>query len=148
MSLDEALAPASSWPLRPRSRSGRSSSVADRTSVDERLEAVLREERGRLTAVLVRILRDWDTAEELVQDAAVSALEHWPLDGIPTNAGAWLMTAARRKAVDRLRRAARYRERMHPLTAEASQMHRPIRPKGRWAPTIGCASSSPAAVRR
>jgi RNA polymerase sigma factor (sigma-70 family) len=97
-----------------------------RSAVDERLDAVLREERGRLTAALVRILRDWDSAEELVQEAAVAALEHWPRDGIPDNPGAWLMTAARRKAVDRLRRQARYRERMTQLTAEARAMNEPI----------------------
>jgi len=100
--------------------------VTQRADVDARLEAVLREERGRLTAALVRILRDWDLAEELVQDAAVSALEHWPADGVPDNPGAWLMTAARRKAVDRLRRHTRYRERMRQLTAEATEMGAPI----------------------
>ncbi len=92
----------------------------DRATVDERLSEVLRDERGRLTGALVRILGDWDLAEELVQDAAVSALEHWGVDGIPRNPGAWLMTAARRKAVDRLRRQARYRERMAELTREAT----------------------------
>jgi RNA polymerase sigma factor (sigma-70 family) len=91
-----------------------------RATVDERLSEVLRGERGRLTGALVRILGDWDLAEELVQDAAVSALEHWSVDGIPRNPGAWLMTAARRKAVDRLRRQARYRERMAQLTREAT----------------------------
>ncbi len=96
--------------------------MPDRGSVDARLDAVLREERGRLTAALVRILGDWDAAEELVQDAAISALEHWPSDGIPENPGAWLMTAARRRGVDRLRRRARYRERMAQLTREASEM--------------------------
>jgi RNA polymerase sigma-70 factor (ECF subfamily) len=100
--------------------------VTQRAEVDARLDVVLREERGRLTAALVRILRDWDLAEELVQEAAVAALEHWPAEGIPRNPGAWLMTAARRKAVDRLRRHARYRERMHELTAQASEMDRPI----------------------
>jgi RNA polymerase sigma factor (sigma-70 family) len=100
--------------------------VTRRAEVDARLDAVLREERGRLTAALVRILRDWDLAEELVQEAAVAALEHWPSDGIPDNPGAWLMTAARRKAVDRLRRHARYRERMRELTAQATEMDRPI----------------------
>jgi RNA polymerase sigma-70 factor (ECF subfamily) len=100
--------------------------VTRRAEVDAQLDAVLREERGRLTAALVRILRDWDLAEELVQEAAVAALEHWPADGIPNNPGAWLMTAARRKAVDRLRRHARYRERMHELTARATEMDRPI----------------------
>ncbi len=96
--------------------------MPDRSAVDERLASVLREERGRLTAALVRILGDWDAAEELVQDAAVSALEHWGADGIPRNPGAWLMTAARRRGVDRLRRQARYRERMEQLTREATQM--------------------------
>jgi RNA polymerase sigma factor (sigma-70 family) len=96
--------------------------AADRAAVDERLASVLRDERGRLTAALVRILGDWDVAEELVQDAAISALEHWAADGIPRNPGAWLMTAARRKGVDRLRRQARYRERMELLTREATQM--------------------------
>ncbi|MGZ8482061.1 MAG: RNA polymerase sigma factor [Candidatus Limnocylindria bacterium] len=95
--------------------------MPDRAGVDERLDRVLREERGRLTGALVRILGDWDVAEELVQDAAVAALEHWPAEGIPRNPGAWLMTAARRRAVDRLRRDARYRDRMRLLTAEASR---------------------------
>ena len=97
-----------------------------RDEVDARLESVLREERGRLTAALVRILGDWDAAEELVQEAAVAALEHWPIDGIPDNPGAWLMTAARRRGVDRLRRQARYRERMTLLTAEARQADDPV----------------------
>ena len=96
--------------------------MVDRAIVDERLAAVLRDERGRLTAALVRILGDWDLAEELVQDAAVAALEHWATDGIPRNPGAWLMTTARRRAVDRLRRHARYRERMQQLTREASEI--------------------------
>ena len=100
--------------------------TADRGSVDERLSAVLREERGRLVGALVRILDDWDVAEELVQDAAVAALEHWGSRGIPDNPGAWLMTTARRRAVDRLRRRARYRDRMALLTAEASEMDRPM----------------------
>jgi DNA-directed RNA polymerase specialized sigma24 family protein len=60
----------------------------DRATVDKRLSEVLRDERGRLTGALVRILGDWDLAEELVQDAAVSALEHWAVDGIPRNPGA------------------------------------------------------------
>jgi RNA polymerase sigma-70 factor (ECF subfamily) len=99
--------------------------LAERAGVDASLEAVLREERVRLTAALLRLIGDWDLAEELVQDAAVAALEHWPHDGIPDNPGAWLMTTARRRAVDRLRRQARYRERMALLTAEASRMDAP-----------------------
>jgi RNA polymerase sigma factor (sigma-70 family) len=97
-----------------------------RAAVDPRLEQVVREERGRLTAALVRILGDWDLAEELVQDALVAALEHWPSDGVPRNPGAWLMTTARRRAVDRLRRNARYRDRLAQLGLEATAMERPI----------------------
>ena len=104
--------------------------MADRADVDTRLAEVLREERSRLIGALVRILDDWDLAEELVQDAAVAALEHWTADGIPNNPGAWLMTTARRRAVDRLRRRARYRERMAQLTAEAREMDRPVAPDG------------------
>jgi RNA polymerase sigma-70 factor (ECF subfamily) len=99
--------------------------LAERTGVDASLEVVLRDERVRLTAALVRLIGDWDLAEELVQDAAVAALEHWPRDGVPANPGAWLMTTARRRAVDRLRRQARYRERLALLTAEASRMDTP-----------------------
>jgi RNA polymerase sigma-70 factor (ECF subfamily) len=104
--------------------------VIGRESVDASLEAVLREERTRLTAALVRILGDWEAAEELVQDAAVAALEHWPREGIPRNPGAWLMTTARRRAVDRLRRGARYRERLAQLTREASAMDGPMETGG------------------
>ena len=104
--------------------------MVDRAIVDERLAAVLRDERGRLTAALVRILGDWDLAEELVQDAAVAALEHWATDGIPRNPGAWLMTTARRRAVDRLRRHARYRERMQQLTREATEIDTGVKTGG------------------
>lgn len=104
--------------------------LAERTRVDATLEEVLREERVRLTAALVRILGDWDAAEELVQDAAIAALEHWPSEGVPRNPAAWLMTTARRRAVDRVRRQARYRERLAQLTAEASRMDRPMETNG------------------
>ena len=71
---------------------------------------VVREETGSLTATLVRALGNFDEAEDLVQDALVSALEHWPRDGIPDRPGAWLLTAARRKAIDRWRRRSRYQK--------------------------------------
>jgi len=85
----------------------------------EALERVFREEHGRLTAALLRSLGDWDLAEELVQDALVAALEHWPREGIPDNPGAWLMTTARRKGIDRLRREARYRDKLALLQEDA-----------------------------
>jgi len=63
----------------------------------------------------VRSLGNFDLAEECVQDALVAALEHWPREGIPRNPGAWLMTTARRKGIDRLRREARYQEKLAEL---------------------------------
>jgi len=77
--------------------------------------AVFHEEAGRLTAALVKRLGDFDLAEECVQDALVAALEHWPRTGIPDNPGAWLMTTAHRKGIDRLRRETRYREKVAQL---------------------------------
>src|SRR5438093_82248 len=86
---------------------------ADITS--DAVAAVFHEEAGRLTAALVKGLGDFDLAEECVQDALVSALEHWPREGIPNNPGAWLMTTARRKGIDRLRREKRYQEKLAEL---------------------------------
>src|SRR2546427_698435 len=67
---------------------------------------------GRLTAALVRALGDFDLAEEVVQDSLVAALETWPKQGIPDKPGAWLMTTARRRAIDILRRDRRYRDKL------------------------------------
>ena len=69
------------------------------------VDRIFREESGRVIAGLIRAVGDFDLAEESVQDAFVSALEHWPVEGIPPNPGAWIATTARRKAIDRLRRA-------------------------------------------
>ena len=68
------------------------------------IEAVFRIEQAKLIAGLMRLVRDIGVAEELAQDALVAALEQWPNAGIPDNPGAWLMTAAKRKAIDRFRR--------------------------------------------
>ncbi len=66
--------------------------------------AVFREEWGRAVAVLTRVLGDLDRAEDAVQDAFTTALERWPRDGTPANPGAWIITTARNRAIDRLRR--------------------------------------------
>jgi len=68
------------------------------------IEAVWRIESARLIAGLARIVRDVGLAEELAQDAVVAALEQWPRSGVPDNPGAWLMTTAKRRAVDHIRR--------------------------------------------
>jgi len=69
------------------------------------IERVFRDEQGRAVAGLIRVLGDFDLAEEAVQDAFVVALERWPGFGIPANPGGWIVTTARNKAIDRLRRA-------------------------------------------
>ena len=79
---------------------------------------VFREEAGRLTGALVRLLANFDEAEDLVQEALLAALEHWPREGIPDRPGAWLMTAARRRAIDRWRRRAHYEELLSRIALE------------------------------
>ncbi len=76
------------------------------------IEAIFRIERARLIAGLARVVRNFDRAEELAQDALVIALSEWPRTGVPANPGAWLMTAAKRRAIDAIRRD-RMRERKH-----------------------------------
>lgn len=75
------------------------------------VETVWRIESPRLLGALVRMLRDVDLAEELAQDALLAALEAWPREGVPDNPGAWLMTTAKRRGIDRLRRHALQHER-------------------------------------
>ncbi len=81
------------------------------------LDRAFREEAGRLTASLVRLLGDFDLAEEMVADAVVEALARWPTDGVPDRPGAWLLTTARRKGIDRLRRDASYRAKLAAVAA-------------------------------
>src|SRR5215213_4374612 len=70
------------------------------------IEAIFRDEHGRILAALISKLGDFTLAEDALQDALVNALERWAQDGLPRNPGAWLMTVASRRAIDRLRRAA------------------------------------------
>ena len=89
------------------------------------IDALWRIESPRVIAALARLVRDVGIAEELAQDALVTALEQWPRAGIPDNPGAWLMTTARNRAIDRLRRErmlARHHEALgHEL--EMDQLH-------------------------
>ncbi|MFF1291962.1 MULTISPECIES: RNA polymerase sigma factor [unclassified Streptomyces] len=72
-------------------------------------------ESPRIIAGVTRIVRDVGIAEELAQDALVAALEQWPRDGVPGNPGAWLMTAARRRAVDLVRRRENYARKLQEI---------------------------------
>ncbi len=73
-----------------------------------RVEAVYRSESRRVLATLIRLLGDFDRAEEALHDAFAAALQQWPRDGIPDNPRAWLVSAGRFKAIDALRRRARF----------------------------------------
>src|SRR5229473_2550060 len=77
-------------------------------AVRERIEAAYRAESRRVLATLIRVLGDFDLAEEALHDAFASAMEHWPRDGVPSNPRAWLVSAGRFKAIDAMRRRARF----------------------------------------
>ena len=76
-------------------------------AVTKALEAVMRDDRGRLIAALISRLRDFQLAEEALQEAAISALSHWGRTGLPISPQGWLLKVALRKAIDRLRDGAR-----------------------------------------
>ncbi|GAB3872749.1 hypothetical protein GCM10027610_138710 [Dactylosporangium cerinum] len=88
----------------------------------QEIEAVFREEHGRLLAALARRFGDLDLAEEVASEAIEAALVRWPLDGVPPNPGGWLMTTARRKAVDRLRRDQAYAAKLAILQIDAARL--------------------------
>ncbi|MEU3841585.1 RNA polymerase sigma factor [Streptomyces sp. NPDC028635] len=79
------------------------------------IETVFRMEFPRVIAAVTRVVRDIGIAEELAQDALVAALEQWPRDGVPDNPGAWLTTAARRRAVDLIRRRESYARKLQEI---------------------------------
>src|SRR5512139_3435427 len=83
------------------------------------IEAVWRIESARLIGGLVRIVRDVGLAEDLAQDALVAALEQWPESGVPRNPGAWLMSTARRRAIDHFRHHGMAAEKHEQLGREA-----------------------------
>jgi RNA polymerase sigma-70 factor, ECF subfamily len=72
--------------------------------VETTLEQVFRDQWGRVLAALIGFLGDFELAEEAAQEAFAVAAERWPRDGVPRNPGAWLLTTARNKATDRIRR--------------------------------------------
>lgn len=94
--------------------------MAAANETERAIEAVFRIERARLIAGLARMTRDVDRAEELAQDALVVALSEWPRIGVPAKPGAWLMAAAKRRAIDAIRRD-RMIERKHGAIARELQ---------------------------
>jgi RNA polymerase sigma-70 factor (ECF subfamily) len=92
------------------------SSMVDSSLIQLRIGDIYRAEVGRVLGSVVRHIKDWDQAEEAVQEAFLAASKQWPTEGIPANPVAWLVTSARNKAIDALRRKARFRE-MEPSLA-------------------------------
>jgi len=90
------------------------------------IERLYREESGRILATLIRLLGNFDLAEEVVQEAFAAALEQWPAAGSPANPRAWLVATARHKAVDRLRRRGRFEAKREELEALAALEEPPM----------------------
>lgn len=91
------------------------------TDIHPTVDAVWRIESPRLIAGLMRIVRDVGIAEDLAQDALVAALQQWPESGIPENPGAWLMTAAKHRAIDHFRRNTRLERKHEELARELAE---------------------------
>jgi RNA polymerase sigma factor (sigma-70 family) len=106
--------------------------VSPQPSVDPAgtVETVFRLEFPRVVAAVARIGRDVGIAEELAQDALVAALEQWPRDGVPDSPGAWLLTAARNRAVDLVRRRERYARKLAEIGRDLETAAPPEEPSG------------------
>jgi RNA polymerase sigma-70 factor, ECF subfamily len=94
--------------------------------MDDPVARAFREERAAVLATLIRHVGDFDLAEEALQDAFAKAVETWPRDGVPDQPGAWLTVTARRRAIDRVRRAAAQRDRALRLAELAGEEDDPV----------------------
>ena len=92
------------------------------TTSGRELTRIVREHAGRLAAALVRITGDFATAEDLLQDAIIAALQRWPTEGVPDRPDSWLFTVARNRALDALRRESNYRTKL-------AQIQWPVQPE-------------------
>jgi RNA polymerase sigma-70 factor (ECF subfamily) len=95
--------------------------------IRQAVDAVYREESRRVFATLVRLLGDFDLAEEAMHEAFASAVEQWPRDGVPANPRAWLVSAGRFKAIDTIRRRARFDASLGTLAERVNEGSRPDR---------------------
>src|SRR5271170_5419682 len=86
---------------------------------DGEIDRLFRHEAGRVLATLIRLVGDFELAEDALQEAFAAALEQWPSAGLPANPRAWLVDVGRNKAIDRLRRQIRFRAKRRDLEAEA-----------------------------
>ena len=104
------------------------------------IERFYREEFGRILATLIRVLGDFDLAEDAAQEAFASAVEQWHRDGLPENPRAWIIGVARHKAIDRIRKQARFNDRREELIrmAESGGDERRNRQRQARCPTSVC----------
>jgi RNA polymerase sigma-70 factor, ECF subfamily len=93
--------------------------------VRERIDQIYRSDSRRVLATLIRLLGDFDLAEEAMQDAFAAAVDRWPVDGVPVNPRTWLVSAGRFKAIDRLRRRALFDNTLAPLLRRAGETVEP-----------------------
>jgi len=98
-------------------------------NVQRTIDAVWRMESAKLIAALTRMVRDVGVAEDLAQDALVAALERWPETGVPDNPGAWLMAAAKRRAIDQFRQHALHDRKHQELVPEFEAKQEAIVPE-------------------
>ncbi|MCR6711935.1 MAG: hypothetical protein NVV57_04210 [Demequina sp.] len=124
------------------------------TSPEAAVTEAFRLERGRAVATLVRMLGDIDAAEEAVQDAFVRALEVWPRDGVPPNAAGWIVTTAKNRAIDVVRREGSRQSRYEGAARLGAGVRNLTRRRASRSAlisrsrTTSCALCSPAATRR
>ena len=95
-----------------------------------RIEEIFRAEHGRILATLIRLLGDFDVAEEALQEAVAAAVVQWPMAGTPANPVSWLISTARHKAIDRLRRDARLVRKPGISSCTPRRRRRPCRKTG------------------
>jgi RNA polymerase sigma-70 factor, ECF subfamily len=94
--------------------------VADPVDAGAAVDAVYRSDWGRIVATLIRLVRDFDVAEEAAQEAFAAAVDQWRVSGVPAFPRAWIIQTARHKAIDRIRRQTRFSEKLDAYTAAAS----------------------------
>src|SRR5438552_902730 len=103
--------------------------MSDEAAIRAKVDTVYRTDSRRVLATLIRLLGDFDRAEEAVHDAFTAAAEQWPRDGIPNNPVGWLVSAGRFKAIDRMRRRARFSayldELARQIEADANEANEP-----------------------
>ena len=102
--------------------------TAAAATVAATIATVWRAESARIVAGTARLVRDIGLAEELAQDALVAALEHWPVDGVPNNPGAWLMATAKNRALDRLRQLKLHERKHEALAADLDALQAAVVP--------------------